>query len=112
MTAWTAPDAAELRDLEAAFAEAGGRGVDLAERIDELRAQRDAAGWRTWNVIAPVIAVLSAPSSDEALSRLTRALKAAGFDVYDDPAAADSFPPFEAEDGTEESDPPPNGWPW
>ena len=27
----------ELRDLEAAFELAGGRGVELAERIDELR---------------------------------------------------------------------------
>ena len=42
-----------------------------------------------------------------------RALKAAGFKVYDDPAAKSvSLAPFEAEDGTEESDPPPNGWPW
>jgi len=29
----------ELARLEAAFEEAGGRGVELAERIDELRAQ-------------------------------------------------------------------------
>lgn len=28
---------AELERLEAAFEEAGGRGIDLAERIDELR---------------------------------------------------------------------------
>ena len=71
------------------------------------------ADWRMWNVIAPVVAVLSAPSSAEALDRLTRALKAAGFEVYDDPAAAPvSLAPFEAEDGTEESDPPPAGWPW
>ena len=30
---------AELERLEVAFEEAGGRGVDLAERIDELRAE-------------------------------------------------------------------------
>jgi len=113
MSEWTPGDAAELSRLEAAFAEAGGRGVGLAEQIDALRARRGAAGWRTWNVIAPVIAVLGAPSSAEALSRVTRALKAAGFEVYDDPAADSvSLAPFEAEAGTEESDPPPNGWPW
>jgi hypothetical protein len=32
---------ARLAELEAAFAEAGGRGVDLAEEIDALRALRD-----------------------------------------------------------------------
>lgn len=31
----------ELAGLEAAFELAGGRGVELAERIDELRAKRD-----------------------------------------------------------------------
>jgi hypothetical protein len=39
---WTASDADELARLEAAFAEAGGRGADLAGRIDALRALRDA----------------------------------------------------------------------
>lgn len=33
----------ELNNLEAAFTEAGGRGVDLAERIDALRRLRDAS---------------------------------------------------------------------
>ena len=32
---------AELARLEAAFEESGGRGVDLAERIDYLRLKRD-----------------------------------------------------------------------
>ena len=35
----TQPDMSLLQRLEAAFAEAGGRGVELAERIDELRKQ-------------------------------------------------------------------------
>jgi hypothetical protein len=37
----TPEEEAELADTEAAFEEAGGRGVDLAERIDELRRKRD-----------------------------------------------------------------------
>jgi hypothetical protein len=50
-----------------------------------------------WNVIAPGIAVLGAPSSAVPLRRLTTALKAAGFKVYDDPAAKSvSLAPFEA----------------
>jgi hypothetical protein len=39
--ALTAEEQDELRRLEAAFDEAGGRGVELAERIDELRARRE-----------------------------------------------------------------------
>lgn len=35
----TAALRAELAELEAAFKAAGGRGVEMAERIDELRAQ-------------------------------------------------------------------------
>ena len=42
VSTWTAGDADELARLEAAFAEAGGRGAGLAERIDALRARRDA----------------------------------------------------------------------
>lgn len=38
---FTDEDAAELQRLEAAFAEAGGRGVELADRIDALRAKRE-----------------------------------------------------------------------
>lgn len=38
---FTDADADELTRLEAAFEEAGGRGVELAERIDQLRAKRD-----------------------------------------------------------------------
>lgn len=34
----------ELRELEIHFRLEGGRGVDLAERIDELRAKRDGTG--------------------------------------------------------------------
>lgn len=34
-------EADRLASLEAAFDEAGGRGVDLAEEIDALRAKRD-----------------------------------------------------------------------
>lgn len=39
----TPDESAELTRLEAAFEEAGGRGVELAERIDELRAKRASA---------------------------------------------------------------------
>jgi hypothetical protein len=39
--AFTAADSAELARLEAAFEESGGRGVELAERIDALRAARE-----------------------------------------------------------------------
>lgn len=38
---FSAADQARLDRLEAAFDEAGGRGVDLAEEIDELRYRRD-----------------------------------------------------------------------
>jgi hypothetical protein len=34
-----------LSELEAEFEAAGGRGVELADRIDELRRQRDAVSW-------------------------------------------------------------------
>lgn len=44
-TNWTPEDAAELAELEAAFRHTGGRGVELAERIDELRAKRDGKPW-------------------------------------------------------------------
>lgn len=37
----TPEESAELTRLEAAFEEAGGRGVELAERIDALREKRD-----------------------------------------------------------------------
>lgn len=37
----TPEEEAELADLEAEFEEAGGRGVELAERIDALRRKRD-----------------------------------------------------------------------
>lgn len=37
----TTAEAEELARLEATFEELGGRGVDLAERIDELRAKKD-----------------------------------------------------------------------
>lgn len=37
----TKQESVELARLEAAFEEAGGRGVELADRIDELRAKRD-----------------------------------------------------------------------
>lgn len=40
---WTDEDAARLVRLEAAFDEAGGRGVELADEIDELRRVRDGA---------------------------------------------------------------------
>lgn len=36
----------ELNRLEIAFEEAGGRGVELAERIDQLREKRDTDGYR------------------------------------------------------------------
>lgn len=36
----TPDEAQELTELEAAFSHNGGRGVDLAERIDELRRMR------------------------------------------------------------------------
>jgi hypothetical protein len=47
-----APDPAvaardELARLEARFDAAGGRGVDLAERIDDLRARTTRGSWRT-----------------------------------------------------------------
>lgn len=35
-------EAAELVNLETAFDLSGGRGIEIADRIDELRAQRDA----------------------------------------------------------------------
>lgn len=40
----TEQEAAELLDLEEAFRASGGRGVDLAERIDHLRRKRDEPG--------------------------------------------------------------------
>jgi hypothetical protein len=65
-----------------------------------------------WNVVAPVVAVLGAPTGAEAYGRLTRALTAAGFDVYEPDTDEIRLTPFESEDGTEESDPPPAGWPY
>lgn len=71
------------------------------------------ADWQLWNVLVPVVAVINAPSGPAAYDRLARALKAARFDVYDDPGMESvSLAPLEAEDGTEESDPPPGGWPY
>jgi hypothetical protein len=43
VTGWTEADAARLAEAEAAFGRAGGRGVELAEEIDALKARRDAA---------------------------------------------------------------------
>lgn len=64
---------------------------------------------KLWNVAVPVVASLRAHDGPEAYKRLTGALKAAGFDIYDD----HPYEPFESEDGPQESDPPlPAGWPW
>lgn len=71
-----------------------------------------AEAWTTvWNVAVPVVACLRAPTGAEAYDRLAKALTAAGFDVYEAPGE-ELTSPFRAEDGTEESDPPPAGWPW
>jgi hypothetical protein len=66
-----------------------------------------------WNVALPVVAVLRGPTGEAAAARLAKALTAAGFDICDGGGLdAGSVKPFESEQGTEETDPPPNGWPW
>ena len=46
MPEWTNKDAERLAELETAFENAGGRGVDMAEEIDQLRAKRDSSTTR------------------------------------------------------------------
>ena len=76
---------------------------------DWLAAHPLDSGRKLWNVAVPVIAILGAPTSAEAQSRLAMALTAAGFDVYEPGTDMIRLTPFESEDGTEESDPPPPG---
>jgi hypothetical protein len=63
-----------------------------------------------YNTLVPVVANLLAATPEAALELLSRALQAAGFDVFDD---TDSMNAFAAEDGTTETTlpgrPPPAG---
>jgi hypothetical protein len=51
----------ELDRLEAAFEEAGGRGVELAERIDELRARRDSPVRRDTHILITTAIAVAVP---------------------------------------------------
>ena len=68
--------ASELQRLEAAFAEAGGRGVELAERIDELRKQAN-SGPHIEKVLA--LSTAHIPNADPDLGKFG-GLRAASFE--------------------------------
>jgi hypothetical protein len=69
----------ELQRLEAAFTEAGGRGVELAERIDELRKQANSGPY-----IEKVLALSTAhmPNEDPDFGGLRAASFEYGFVVW------------------------------
>ena len=85
-----ADHATELARLEAAFDQAGGRGVELAERIDRLRADLEDLARHT---LGPITAAPAVPAN-LAVTRLCRA--AAHLLVSAEPAQADSPPPVDA----------------
>jgi hypothetical protein len=90
--------------------------AEAKQAVGDYLAARPALGsdWVLWNAVVPVVALLRAPDGASARDRLAQALRAAGFDVYDDPGAdVVNVQPIQAEDQAGgESDPPPDGWPW
>ena len=82
------------------------------QAVDDWLAGHGPLQQTLWNVVVPVIALLRGDDGEEANDRLTRALKAAGFDVYDPYAEFAGVVPVECDDQSlDESDPPPAGWP-
>jgi muramoyltetrapeptide carboxypeptidase LdcA involved in peptidoglycan recycling len=53
-----------------------------------------------WNVAIPVIALVEAPTAEDAIKRARRRLEQAGFEIHE---GTEDYPPnaFESEDATE-----------
>jgi hypothetical protein len=106
-----------IRKLAPASTIAAGTAPDAdaaKQAVDDWLIKHGPLEQTLWNVVVPVLALLRADNGKQASDRLARALKAAGFEVYDPGPGSEEagVVPLECEDQSLESDPPPAGWPW